>query len=80
MSRYIETRLSNTADDKVKTYGLAFIYAREKKDARIRAYLDQHLAKNVELSDEAELRQYVLEMLRLPEDVKLSACSVDYDR
>ncbi|XP_067936891.1 E3 ubiquitin-protein ligase rnf213-alpha-like [Watersipora subatra] len=44
--RVIETRLSNTADDTVKDYGLAFIYAEEKRDARIRAYLDKYLVKN----------------------------------
>lgn len=80
VSRYIETRLSNTADDEVKSYGLAFFYAQEKRDARIRAYLDKHLAKNVEISGEAELRQYVLQMLRLPNNVQLSPCLVDCDR
>ena len=75
--RSIETRLSNTADDTVKSYGLAFIYAEEKRDARIRAYLDRYHVKNVKLSTPAKLKKYVQGILRFPDEVALSASSVD---
>mgnify|MGYP001803125186 CR=1 FL=1 len=78
--RYIESRLTNTADDALKKYGLAFIYAEEKRDARIQAYLDKHLVKNMHLTEPEALQDYVQKILTLPEDVKLSACSVDQDR
>lgn len=78
--RYIETRLTNTADDTVKTSGLAFIYAEEKKDARIRAYLDKHLVKNMQLTEPERLQSYVQKILTLPDNVRLSACSVDPNR
>ena len=77
---YIETRLTNTADDTVKQYGLAFIYAEEKRDARIRAYLDKHLVKNVQLTAHDKLRDYVQEILTVPQEIRLSASTVDPTR
>ena len=67
--RLIETRLSNTADDKVKDYGLAFIYAEERKDARIRTYLDKNIVKNAQLADVPKLSKYIKKVLLLPESV-----------
>ena len=80
VSRVIEKRLSQTADDEVKTYGLAFLYAQEKRDARIRAYLDKHVKKNVELATPTKLRQYVQKILTLPQNVNQSPCTVDPTR
>ena len=80
VSRVIEKRLSQTADDEVKTYGLAFLYAQEKRDARIRAYLDKHVKKNVELATPPKLRQYVQKILTLPRNVNQSPCTVDPTR
>ena len=77
--RLIETRLSNTADDKVKDYGLAFIYAEEKRDARIRAYLDKHLIKKPDYTELSTISQYVMKILKVPES-KQSACVVDRER
>ena len=78
--RLIETRLSNTADDKVKDYGLAFIYAEEKRDARIRAYLDKHLVKTPEYAKLPQLQKYVEQLLMIPDSVSQSACTVDPSR
>ncbi|XP_067940322.1 E3 ubiquitin-protein ligase rnf213-alpha-like [Watersipora subatra] len=47
--RIIENRLSNLADHEVDSYGLAFIYAEEARDARIKAYLDKQLVRNWQL-------------------------------
>ncbi|XP_067936897.1 E3 ubiquitin-protein ligase rnf213-alpha-like [Watersipora subatra] len=74
--RVIETRLSNTADDTVKDYGLAFIYAEEKRDARIRAFLDKNIVKNCQPAKLAVLREYVENSLKVPKD----NLSVDPDR
>ncbi|XP_067936895.1 E3 ubiquitin-protein ligase rnf213-alpha-like [Watersipora subatra] len=66
--RVIETRLSNTADDTVKDYGLAFVYAEEKRDARIRAFLDKNVVKNCRQANLAVLREYVGNSLKLPKN------------
>ena len=78
--RLIENRLNNLADLKVKTYGLAFIYAEEVKDARIRAYLDKQLARNCQLADVTSLKDYVCRLLHVPWSVAKTASTVDPDR
>jgi len=75
--RFIENRLSSTGDDKVTTYGLAFLYAEEAKDARIRSYLDKNLVKNVKLAPMADLAAYVEKLLKLPDSVRSSASLAD---
>ena len=76
----VENRLNNLADHTVNTYGLAFVYAKEEKDARIRAYLDKHLAKNCSLAEESKLKDYVNSILRVPESVQKTASCVDPKR
>jgi len=78
--RVVENRLSNTTDDTVKDYGLAFICAEEKRNARICLYLGNHLVKNPLLTDLHTLSHYVLQMLTVPEKVTKTACSVDKSR
>ena len=76
--RFIETRLSSITDGRVKNYGLAFIYAEEKRDARIRAYLDKHLIKNPVPAELEDIRNYVKKVLTEHRSEK-SACDVDRD-
>ena len=78
--RIIENRLNNLADLKVKNYGLAFIYAEEAKDARIRAYLDKQLVKNWQLAEQPCLRKYVQKILHVSKALPKTACCVDSER
>ena len=50
------------------------------KEARIRAYLDKYLVKHSELAAEDKLRDYVLQMLTVPDSVTKTACSTDPHR
>ena len=75
--RLIETRLSNTADDKVKDYGLAFIYAEERRDARIRSYLDKNVVKNYQITELTQLCQYVKKVLLLPSTYSMATADPD---
>ncbi|XP_067936886.1 E3 ubiquitin-protein ligase rnf213-alpha-like [Watersipora subatra] len=77
--RVIEDRLGNTADDTVKNYGLAFLYAEEKRDARIRAILESYLVKNPAQADIQQLQKYLAKtLLKIPSRTK-SAGKVDPD-
>lgn len=64
----------------MKDYGLAFIYAEEKKDARIRAYLDKNLVKNRAIAKADDLTRYVAQILKIPDSMKnQTAAIVDPD-
>lgn len=77
--RVIEKRLNSMADQKIKSYGLAFIYAKEEKDSRIKAYLDKYLVKDSPIVDDLHLQKYVKGILTISNHSK-SACCVDKDR
>lgn len=61
--RDIEDRLSKLGDHPIESYGLAFIYAEEAKDARIKSYLDKHLTRDSRLDDMSNLKAYVSRIL-----------------
>ena len=68
------------ADNKVKDFGLAFIYASEAKDSRIRAYLDRQLVRNAVPSDLKTLAAYVAKITTIPSQISRSAADVDQTR
>lgn len=78
--RMIDNRFSNNLGEMVKNYGLVLIYAQEYNDARIRAYFDKHLVKNSQLAKPSSLKEYVAKMVKVPDSVKDTACSVDPNR
>ena len=79
--REIEDRLSKLGDHAVENYGLAFIYAEEAKDARIKSYLDKHLTRDSRLAEMSRLKAYVMEILTSRSHSADSAAScVDINR
>ncbi|XP_067940324.1 E3 ubiquitin-protein ligase rnf213-alpha-like [Watersipora subatra] len=76
----IENRLSHRADHDVDSYGLAFIFAAEAKDARIKTYLDKQLVRHWQPADEVKLKAYVKHLLHAPESIVKTACYVDPQR
>ena len=76
MCRHIDAKLTSKADIKAgNDLGVAFIYAEEARDTRIRVYLDKYLVRDVMPPSPQELQNYVMKILR--SDRATSACDVD---
>lgn len=79
--REIEDRLSKLGDHMIENYGLAFLYAEEAKDARIKAYLDKHLIREHTLAEITEIKEYTQRILtHRSADYGISASKVDINR
>ena len=76
----IEKHLSQTADDGVRTYGLALLSAQEKRDVRTLAFLKNYVEAKVELASPNKLNRYVQKNLVLPGNISQSPCTVDPTR
>ena len=69
--------ISHTKETSSVEYGLAFVYDKEYKDARIRAYLDKYLIKNPDIIKMEKLKAYVEQILTIPRSVTTTASYAD---